>query len=415
MKRLHKSAIILYSAILICLLCTLCNSASAHGGGIKDIYVRLVYQDNVWQYRYPQIKYCGGIDEGIDKCFKKDYRGRIIRQYKNFRCSYKLKGAEKIVRQIARTIDCEPVDAQISFYPDKKNKFEIIKDQKGKRLDCAALISEIEKNLSAGKSADIIIKPQLIEADITEKSLNRALGIRAEFSTDFSSSPPQRKHNIALALSSFNGMIIPPLQEVSFNNTVGPRTMERGYKISKIISEGDFVEGYGGGVCQASTTLYNALLLSDIRIKEYHKHSLAVSYVPPSFDAMVNINTADLKFINSSGNYLFIKTWTDSNRAYVRIYGEKLNYTIKRKSTILKTYPTPKEIEITDNDNKYKDLYEGEKLIMNSKPKIESMGELVYYDGGGNIIKTRLLRKDTYAEFVGKVITGKQKKRRSDT
>ncbi|MDD4003131.1 MAG: VanW family protein [Clostridia bacterium] len=409
MKRLHKNAII-FLTILICSLCFLCNGASAYGSGIKDIYVRLVYQDKVWQYRYPQIKHCGKIDECIDQCFEKDYRGRILRQSKQFRCSYRLESAEKILQQIAQQIDYEPICAKISFYPDKKNKFDIIKDEKGKKVNCPALIKEIEQNLSKGKSADIVIKPQIIEAEITEKSLKKALGIRAEFSTDFSASQPQRKHNIALALSCFNGMIIPPLQEISFNGTVGPRTMERGYKISKIISEGDFVEGYGGGVCQASTTLYNALLLSDIKIKEYHKHSLAVSYVPPSFDAMVNINTADLKFVNSSGNYLFIKTWTDSKRVYVRIYGEKLNYTIKRKSTILKTYPTPREMEITDTECKFKNLYEGEKLIIYSKPKIESKGELIYYDGGGNIIKICRLRKDVYAEFVGKIITGKQKK-----
>ena len=148
--------------------------------------------------------------------------------------------------------------------------------------------------------------------------------------------------------------------------------------MSKIIVGGEFVKGFGGGVCQSSTTLYHALLLADIKITEQHRHTLAISYVPPSFDAMVNISTADLKFLNDSGNFIFIKAWTEGNRAYVRIYGEKLVYTIKRRSTVLKVYEKPREKVVVDFEGKYRDIYEGERrVIIPSKQKIESMGELL--------------------------------------
>jgi vancomycin resistance protein YoaR len=394
--------------MLVCSGLFLCKNASA-ATGISDICVRLRYQETEWVYRYPDIRYKSGIDKALDESFIKDFRGRLRLKKKDFACRYYLKDIDEKLRQIAEYIDCPPQDASVEFFPDVKQKFIVRKDVKGKKTDVDSLRKQIEKALGSGKSADIIIKPQAVEADITAGKIKNALYIRGEFSTDFSASPPERKHNIALSLKCFNGMVVAPGEEVSFNDTVGPRTTERGYKISKIISGGDFIEGYGGGVCQTSTTLYNALLLSDIAVTQYRRHSLAVSYVPPSFDAMVNISHADLKFKNNSGNYIFIKAWTEGGRAYVRIYGERLPYSIKRKSTVVKTYPAPKEKEVFDTEKKY-NLHLGESVVIPSKPKIESIGELIYIDGEGRIIKTVLIRKDVYGEFVGKIIRGTQKK-----
>lgn len=95
-------------------------------------------------------------------------------------------------------------------------------------------------------------------------------------------------HNIALAAEKINGCILADGEEFSFNGRVGARTESNGFLSAPIILEGDFVEGVGGGVCQASTTVYNAALLAGMEITEQHPHSLRVGYVEPSFDAMVS-------------------------------------------------------------------------------------------------------------------------------
>lgn len=377
---------------------------------IREIKLTLRYGDMKWEFKYPDIVYTGGFDEGMER-FEKDFRGRITGE-KPFRCRYDLSDAYDKLKKIAEQIECEPVNAEVRFYPESGSKFAIKEDKKGKKVDIEKLYSKIRKSLAKGTSAEVEIIPRLIDPEITAEKLRRATAVRSEFSTDFSASPPERKHNIALSLRQFNGMIVYPGQEVSFNQVVGPRTEERGYKVAKIIVGGDFVEGLGGGVCQSSTTLYNALLLADIKITEQHRHTLAVAYVPPSFDAMVNISTADLKFLNDSGNFIFIKTWTDGNRAYVRIYGEKLGYTIKRRSTVLKVYETPREEVVVDVEGKYKDIYEGERrVVIPSKPKIESMGELLYYKNG-QIIKIKPIRRDIYMPLVGKEVIGTAKRPR---
>lgn len=403
-------AILCFSLIGSLALFLSARSASA-SPGYSDIYgikLTLRYGDRKWEFRYPDIVYSDGFDEGIEG-FEKDFRGRIMRE-RPFSCCYDLADAYGKLRQIAAQIECEPVNAKVKFFPDRKGKFAIKEDKKGRRVDIEKLYSQIKKSLSKGVSAEVEIVPKLIDPEITAKKLKRATAVRSEFSTDFSSSPPERKHNIALSLRQFNGLIVWPGEEVSFNAVVGPRTQERGYKVSKIIVGGEFVKGFGGGVCQSSTTLYNALLLADIKITEQHRHTLAISYVPPSFDAMVNISTADLKFLNDSGNFIFIKAWTEGNRAYVRIYGEKLVYTIKRRSTVLKVYEKPREKVVVDFEGKYRDIYEGERrVIIPSKPKIESMGELLYYRNG-RIVKIKPIRRDVYMPLVGKEVVGTAKR-----
>ena len=108
-----------------------------------------------------------------------------------------------------------------------------------------------------------------------------SLTTRASFYTSYPSSTAERKHNIILASKSIDNTFIDVGGEFSFNLVVGDRTEKRGYKKSKIIINGDFADGIGGGVCQVSTTLYNAVLLAGLEIIEYHPHSLPVSYVAP--------------------------------------------------------------------------------------------------------------------------------------
>lgn len=130
-----------------------------------------------------------------------------------------------------------------------------------------------------------------------EESASLNLQKIASFSTWFNPNDIGRCENIALASSLIDGVTVQPYGEFSFNQTVGKRSEKLGFKEAKIILNGEFVKGVGGGVCQVSTTLYNACMLSGLTVVEYHAHSLAVGYVPPSKDAMVSVNH-DLKLFN---------------------------------------------------------------------------------------------------------------------
>ena len=119
----------------------------------------------------------------------------------------------------------------------------------------------------------------------------------SSYTTYFNQEEKDRSQNIAIAASLIDGIILQAYGEFSFNQTVGRRTAETGFKQAKIIVNGEYVLGVGGGVCQVSTTLYNAALKSGLTVTEFHPHSLRVGYVAPSRDAMVS-SQSDLKLYN---------------------------------------------------------------------------------------------------------------------
>ena len=231
--------------------------------------------------------------------------------------------------------------------------------------------------------------------------------LRAKFYTTYSASSEERKSNIALAVKALDNTLLSSGDEFSFNRTVGARTAERGYKTAKIIVNGEFVDGVGGGVCQVSTTLYNAVLLAGLDIIEYHPHSLPVSYVAPSFDAMVNSGWADLRFINRTHNPVIIRAFADGTILQVEIFGEPMTEKYSRKSLITEEIPAPASEVVFDDDGEFPDLYEGESLVLKyGRAGYKSEGYLLVTKSGKRV-KTKKIRSDKYAPIRGKIIYGR--------
>ena len=232
------------------------------------------------------------------------------------------------------------------------------------------------------------------------------LTLRSSFYTTYATSTDERKSNIALAAKSLNGTFVDVGAEFSFNRTVGERTVKRGYKVAKIIVGGEFVDGVGGGVCQVSTTLYNAILLAGLKITEYHAHSLPVSYVAPSFDAMVNSGSADLRFINDTFNPIIIYAHADGQRLLIEIHGQKQNLSIERYSVVTERIPCEKEQVIVDEKGEYPDLFVGEyRFIKYGKAGYKSEGYIVAKKDG-KVMFNRKIRSDKYNSTRGIVVYG---------
>lgn len=226
------------------------------------------------------------------------------------------------------------------------------------------------------------------------------------FSTGFMTSGEERKNNIRVALKLLDGIIIDEGEVFSFNEITGIRNEENGYMQAKIIKNGTFVLGFGGGVCQVSTTLYNACLLSGLEILEVTSHSLPVSYVEPGFDAMVSFGSSDLKVRNNSGGKIIITTSSGNDICKIKIYGLKNKYKITRQSEKIKVIPAePDEIE-TDYE-KYGDfnLQIGEeKRLSYPKDGFISRAYLSFYDEKGNFVKRKQIRENRYNSTRGVII-----------
>lgn len=235
------------------------------------------------------------------------------------------------------------------------------------------------------------------------------LVVRSEFYTDYKTSSKERKYNIALAVKSLNNTFIDVGAEFSFNLTIGARTEKRGYKKANIIKNGQFEKGVGGGVCQVSTTLYNAVLLANLKITEYHQHSLAVNYVEPSFDAMVNSGSADLKFVNNTHNPLIILADANGSLLKITVMGEPLGLSIVRKSQIVSYIPAQEPVERLVDETEYPELAVGEsKVLVCGKQGMVSKGYLYYYSQGKFVFK-KLLRSNVYAPIRGVIVKKAEK------
>lgn len=222
------------------------------------------------------------------------------------------------------------------------------------------------------------------------------LKLISTFSTYILSKNINRLNNIKVALKSLDGLKIFPNREYSFNALTGKRTKENGYKEAKIIKDGDYVEGLGGGVCQVSTTLYNALILADISITEVHSHTLKPSYVSCSFDAMVSYGTSDLKFINETDDILFVKAKVKEQNIVVEIYGEDKDFEIKRVSRLKEEIPFGYEIQV-DTENKFGLNEENPELVLKEgSTGCKTEGYLRYYKDG-KFVKEKKIRTDVYS------------------
>ncbi|AGC68170.1 putative factor for cell wall maintenance or synthesis YoaR [Thermoclostridium stercorarium subsp. stercorarium DSM 8532] len=142
----------------------------------------------------------------------------------------------------------------------------------------------------------------------------------SSFATVIYDKNENRVNNIKIAAEELDGTIIEPGEIFSFNETVGRRTKEKGYKEATIFVDGEKSKGVGGGICQVSTTLYNAALEAGLKIVERHRHSREVSYVEKGKDAAVAYNSKDLRFKNTKDYPIEIKVTVTEDEIRVSIY-----------------------------------------------------------------------------------------------
>ena len=319
-------------------------------------------------------------------------------------------GLEDKIEDIVYEIENAPLPCGIIFEPESEQMFSLDKPVNGKTVDIDSLKEKINSAINNGGQGEIIIPTREILPTKDLSDFIKEISLRSSFTTNYEKSSADRKSNIKLALSSFNGMIVEPEQEVSFNKTTGPRNKENGYKNAKIIIGGKYVDGVGGGVCQASTTLYNALIRADLEILQVNHHTLPASYVPLSFDAMVSEGYADLVFKNTLDTPIFIKTICSNSDIKVEIYGQPLEegVTINARADLVKVLGHGGDDIIKDTNGEYEDkvLYKGEYFRLKYPQEgYESKGYLEYYKDGEKVGEKEI-RHDKYLPQNGIIVEG---------
>lgn len=213
------------------------------------------------------------------------------------------------------------------------------------------------------------------------------------YTTYFNKNEGGRCENIAIASSLIDGIVVQAYGEFSFNQTVGRRTADAGFKQAKIIQNGEYVMGVGGGVCQVSTTLYNAALKSGLEAVEFHQHSLQVAYVAPSRDAMVS-SSSDLRLFNPHSFAVRISSSVFEGGIKITFFGKNDGYRYEMTSKIVAEMPPPAPIVKWG---------ETEEILRAPKNGIKSEMYLERYRGT-TLLSRKKMRVDEYAPVQGIIV-----------
>ena len=230
-------------------------------------------------------------------------------------------------------------DAAIEDFDPETKTFTITKEQKGYVLDVDGAIQGVKDLFDSKKYSGMVKVPTVLKApDVTEEMLNEQFGLVSEFSTKCSSNT-NRNNNISQACKYISGTILQPGEQFSFNKVVGVRTYERGFREATVILGGQYEQGLGGGICQVSSTLYNAVAKADLKVVERNNHAWPSDYVLTGCDATVDYPALDFKFENNTDFQVIVVMWFKDNTVYAEIYGKKLpdGQYIKLESNIIST------------------------------------------------------------------------------
>ncbi|MEN8648869.1 VanW family protein [Bacillus toyonensis] len=255
-----------------------------------------------------------------------------------------------------------PTNASIKM-SDTNSGIYYIDEKVGKKVNITMLQKDIIEAIYKGTDSVVVkytnIYPNISKRDLKKINMKKPM---SEFKTDLTGRSENTRENIEKAANKLNDVIIPSNKEFSFNEIVGITDQTHGYKNAPVILNNKLIQAAGGGVCQVSSTLYNAVLLANLDIVSRINHSHQVSYVPAGLDATVADNGPDFKFKNNTDTPIYIKVILQNNQLIIRLFGKTSNdivniytNTIKKTDFILKIN-TYREVKNKDNTLKAREL-----------------------------------------------------------
>lgn len=223
----------------------------------------------------------------------------------------------------AGELNQEPVENGLTR---ENGAFVLTEGKQGVEVDTTKAVAEIEDFFSSdwnGGNGTIELSAKVVDPKVSAEDLKKVKDVLGTFSTDFSASSAGRIANVKNATEMINGTVLYPGEEFSVYDTIGPLDASNGYELAGAYENGTTVESYGGGVCQVSTTLYNAVIRAELEVTERFNHSMMVDYVQPSMDAAIAGTYKNMKFKNSTEAPVYIEGYTDGGILYFTIYGEE--------------------------------------------------------------------------------------------
>lgn len=388
--------------------------------GFPETEVELSYSNKKWVFKFRELGIRTDVEAAVTEARQLGRRGaisqRIKERWKALSKEQRITvpvtiDKEKALKQLKAVAISVGKKAQNARYTYHNHKPEIIPHVYGSELD---LEKTLEKLMAAAKKRvdnpdidlSVSLPVEMIYPEVTAPILkNKAITIvSGDYATNFNTRQVGRSKNIAMAVKYLDGTVVPPGGTFSFNDAVGPRTKGTGFEEALIIVDDQFAPGLGGGVCQVSSTLYNAALRSGMKIKERSRHSKIINYVPIGLDAAVSYGYLDLKFINTTDFYIAICAEVHGGSLNMRILSEKKSpYTIEVRSFIESRVEPRTEIRYDGGIEQGKEYIESP-----GKAGSVARAERIWYKDGKEV-KREVISRDFYPAEAKVIIKGSHK------
>lgn len=299
-----------------------------------DRKINLEINGKTFTTSYKELGYkCDNIRDVLDTVDSYG-SGNLIKRYKDSvdleqsPLSLELKGKiddsllDEFIKKNSESIGRKAKNATITR---ENGAFVITDSVDGVSVDEVATKSRIEEALS-GTTSDVVDVSALVtvgKAKINRSDLEQIKDVLGTFTTDYSTSSPERATNISVGSEKLNGKLLMPGETLSGYEFMHPFTTENGYRIAHAYENGQVVDSVGGGACQIATTLYNAALRAEVGIAQRQNHSMTVSYVQPSADAAIAGTYKDIKITNNQSTPIYVESYTKGRKLTFTIWGKE--------------------------------------------------------------------------------------------
>ena len=336
--------------------------------------------------------------------------GRADREKGIFELDYEVdeKVLKKFLKEHCTRFDVKAKNSRLKL---KNGVFSATKSRKGRELQLNESVAVVSHDLLKEVSSnpiEISAVVSVTEPEYTKKQVEKCKDMIGSYSTSYATSTSARATNVKTAANYIDGTVVYPGKTFSVIKTIKDRTEENGYMPASEYSSGKVVEGIGGGVCQVSTTLYNAVINAELEVVERSPHSMVVSYVDVSRDAAISGDYKDFKFKNNTDVPIYIAGTADGTTLSFRIYGQETRdagRTIKFKSEILETIQPGDPVETVDatKPESYRSVTQSAHVGYKAK-----LWKLVYVDGKRT--EKIQLNSSSYAAEPEYITVGKKQK-----
>ncbi len=320
---------------------------------------------------------------------------------------------------IRSQVNREPVDATAAFTPESEQAFAFTDEVAGKWLDMQAMREQIEPYILSLQNADVALVPQELTPNVTSADLQKNLTCIVIVTTNIHyTSTEGRNHNIRTALERLNNLMVTPGERVSFNKIIGRRDdPKNGYQEALEIAYGEYVPGIGGGVCQVSSTLYQAVLRAGLLIDTRSAHAIPSNYAERGQDATVSDNGADFVFRNNTDFPIYIRARFieggengKSKKCEVAVYGRALptgtRYVLESRQIGTDIEPEPEKEYIADKKKQYVTYTDEEKEVLAKRLGSKVEVYLVELRNDGMEVGRTLVSEDLYKPRPAQIYRG---------